>query len=302
MIAAGENVISIPRAKIRPLYKQPRESFDYDRITELAASMRERGQLQPIIVRATGDATVPYELVDGERRWRAAEVAEVSHLLALVSQVGKGDEHYVQSVVANSAREDLTPMEQSRAVARIAMMPGYDPRSREGVAKLAAVFGRSPGWVAHMLKLDQLAPEVKTLVEERKLPAMAAAQLASVKSPFRQAEIGKRIASHPMRSSAVDNATRNAVRVEHVREGREVKVPGTNRGSAVSDLRLVAELVGRVAESAESLLDLPVARLRDAYAGKTRDLSAVIDRTQSAIAALQQLQQALVKLPKGSAK
>lgn len=298
MIKSGQNVISIPRTSIRPFVGQPRESFSYDRLTELAASMRERGQLQPVIVRATGKSGAPWELVDGERRWRAAAIAGIDTMLAIEVEAGTSAEQYVNSVVANSAREDLTPVEQSRSVARIALMPGYDPRTRDGLAKLAAVFGRSPSWVASMLKLDGLAPEVKSLVEARKLPATAAVQLADVKSPARQAEIGQRLAAQPLRNNALTSALRNAVRVEHVREGREAKpVPGTHqRSTAAADAQLVSELVGRIAESAESLLDLPVTRLRAAYAGRPAELKAAVDRTKETIEGLRQVMQALLKL------
>lgn len=303
MTIAEQTVVRIRRSDIRPLFQQPRESFDYDRLVDLAESMRERGQLQPVIVRATGDKTVPYDLVDGERRWRAAELAQIDSLLAVVSSVGKGDDHFIESVVANSAREDLTPLEQSRAVARIAAMDGYDPSQKNGLTKLAAVFGRSTGWVTHMLKLDHLAPEVKALVEERKLSPTAAAQLAEVKSPERQAEIGKRVAERPMRSSAAMNAVRNAVRVEQVREGRDLKpVPGTSRSTGAADRQLVAELVGRATEATESVLDLPVARLRAAYADHPKELAAAVKRARDACAALEQLRNALLKLTGNAAK
>lgn len=302
MTITEQTVVRLRRTDIRPLYRQPRESFDYDRLTELAASLRERGQLQPVIVRRSDDPLAPYSLVDGERRWRAAELAKMDTLLATVSDVGPGDEEFVHSVVANSAREDLSPIEQSRAVARIAAMPDYSLSQRDGLQKLAAVFGRSTTWITTMLKLDGAAPEVKTLVEDGKLSTGAAAQLAGVKSAARQAEIGKRIASQPMRQSAADNAVRNAVRVEQVREGKPLKaLPGTGRSAGSADRQLVAELVGRAAEATESVLDLPVARLRAAYAGHPKELASAVKRVSAASAALEQLRGALATLTKESA-
>lgn len=298
MTIATQSVVSIRRVDISPMYQQPRENFDYDRLTELAASMRERGQLQPVVVRATGKKDAPYSIVDGERRWRAAEIAKLDTMLAIVSDVPAGDAAYVDAVVANSAREDLTPLEQSRAVARIAAMPEYRVRDAEGLRKLAAVFGRSPSWARTMLNLNGVAPEVKTLVEAGKLSVTSAAKLVEVKSPARQAEIGKRIAASPMRQPAADNAVRNAVRVEHVREGREPqRLPGTAaRNSASADVRLVREKLGVASECAENLLDLPVARLRQAYAANPKALAEAVALVTGAIAALGQLRGALAKL------
>lgn len=300
MIAAGSNVISIPRLKIKPFTGQPREEFGYDRLRELAESMRERGQLQPLIVRAAEGGKEPWQLVDGERRWRAAELAGIETLLAIVSDVKGGDDQYIASIIANSAREDLSPVEQSRAVARVAAMPEFKQSSTQGdwLRKIAKVFGKSTTWVDQMIKLDGCAPEVKTMVETRKMSTPVAVELSSMKSHARQAEVGKRISAQPMRQGAAINAAKQAAQVERVREGGDAKqLPGTRgRNSALQDLRLVEELVGRLADTAESALDLPVARLREAFAGKKSELSKAIARISGAVDALDQLQQSLERL------
>lgn len=304
MIKPGANVQAIRRELIQPFFRQPRESFDYDRLAELADSLRERGQLNPIVVRVLHNAKSDgpkYEICDGERRWRAAGIAKLDTLLAIVSDVGPGDAQFVLSVVANSAREDLTPLEQSRAVARIAAMPEYNTRDQAGLRKLAAVFGRSSSWARQMLNLNGVAPEVKSLVETGKLSVSSASKLADIKSPARQAEIGKRIASSPMRSRAAENAVRNAIKVERVREGKmPLAVPGTkDRNTTGADVRLMRDKMAVITEATEGMLDLPVARLRHAYEANPKALAEAVTLLGNAAAIIAQLRSALDKLKQG---
>jgi ParB family transcriptional regulator, chromosome partitioning protein len=299
---APQKVISVPVTSVRPCYGQPREDFSQDRLMELAESLREHGQTQPATVRRlNGDDGKLYELIDGERRWRALQLIDESMIRVIVTRVDSSDAQYVAAVVANSAREELSPIEKSRAVARIAAMPKYANLSKEALwHALGRVFGHSHIWVRDMLQLDQVAPEVKTLVEERRLPAGAAKHLAEVKSPARQAAIGKRVARQDLRGPAAANAVKMALKVEELREGRREKPRAAGappRNSHSNDARFVAELVGRINQSGEALLDMPIARLREAYTARPQDCRKALKEIAEAMSALQQLRDALATLP-----
>jgi ParB family transcriptional regulator, chromosome partitioning protein len=299
----AQKVLSVPVGMVRPCYGQPREDFAQDRLVELADSLRTHGQIQPATVRRlNGDDGKLYELVDGERRWRALQLIDEPYIRVLVVHVDDSDSQYVAAVVANSAREELSPVEKSRAVARIAAMPEFAnlPTKEALWRKLGSVFGHSHVWVRDMLKLDQVAPEVKTLVENEQLTVATARHLADVQSPERQAEIGQRVAKQKLRGPAAENAVKEALKVEQLREGRreQPRKPGAPpRNSASNDARVVAELVGRIHQSGESLLDMPSSRLREAYTVRPADLDKTLKAVREAITALEQLRDALACMP-----
>jgi len=296
-------VVTIPLEKVQPYYGQPREDFAQDRIEELGESLREHGQQTPVVVRKLLDSSDAYELIDGERRWRALQLISASHVLALVSEVGGDDDQFVKAVVANCAREDLSPAEAARAVNRIALMPEYKELALpERNRRLATVFGRSTVWISNMLAIAGLAPAVQTLIEEKKLGVEVAVELAPVPSPERQVEIAERVTRHGFRNAAAKNIVRDSVRVERIRQGMpEAKQPTTTGRSQSTDVRVVNELVSRIHEAAESVLDMPAKRLADAYRAKPAECDRAIARVDAAVLALEQLRGALNKLASADA-
>lgn len=135
---------------------QPRKRFDPDALQALAASLEESGVLQPVLVRPVAGGT--YELVAGERRWRAARLAGLETLPALVRERDDAQSLEV-ALVENMAREDLNPMEEARAVAALVEELGL---TREQVGKRV---GRSRVAVSNLLRLLDLPDEAITLLE-----------------------------------------------------------------------------------------------------------------------------------------
>ena len=140
---------------ISPLPGQPRTHFDEAALDELADSIRARGVIQPIIVRPRGDGR--YQLVAGERRWRAAQRAQLHHLPALVREL---DDREVMALalIENLQREDLNPVEEARAFRRLADEEGMTQ------AEIAAMVDKSRSHVANMQRLLDLPDEVLGLV------------------------------------------------------------------------------------------------------------------------------------------
>ena len=145
---------------VAPNPDQPRKRFDEDALQALAESVKDRGVLQPVLVRPRPGGT--YELVAGERRWRAAQLAALETLPALVQQ--RDDAQSLEAaLIENMAREDLNPIEAARAVAALVEELGL---TREEVGRRV---GRSRVAVSNLLRLLDLPDEALALVEDGSL-------------------------------------------------------------------------------------------------------------------------------------
>lgn len=180
----GESgVIDIPIDQIRPNSLQPRAGFQDTPLAELAASIQEQGILQPVLVRPTSDG---YELVAGERRWRAARVAGLRVIPAMVRRLD--DRGALEAaLVENLQREDLNAIDRARAYRRLAEEFGL---SQEGVARRV---GRSQPSVANTLRLLTLPQEVQAAVEGGRLTEGHARALVGIEDPSRLLDVWRRI-------------------------------------------------------------------------------------------------------------
>ena len=151
-----EDLRMIPVELISPNPKQPRRAFDDGALEALAGSLRERGVLQPVLVRPVAGGT--YELVAGERRWRAAQLADLETIPALVRARDDG-EALEAALIENMAREDLNPVEEARACAALVEELGL---TRETVGLRV---GRSRVAVSNLLRLLDLPDEALALIE-----------------------------------------------------------------------------------------------------------------------------------------
>jgi ParB family chromosome partitioning protein len=153
---AGDDLRTLPVELIAPNPKQPRRSFDAASLEALAGSLRERGVLQPVLVRPVAGGT--YELVAGERRWRAARIAGLESVPALVRE--RDDAEALEAaLIENMAREDLNPVEEARACAALVEELGL---TRESVGLRV---GRSRVAVTNLLRLLDLPDEALELLE-----------------------------------------------------------------------------------------------------------------------------------------
>ncbi len=157
---AGSPLKSLPIASIAPLPGNPRKHFDEGALEELAASIAARGVIQPIIVRPT--ASGRYELVAGERRWRAAQKARLHEMPALVRELSDR-EVMALALIENLQREDLNPVEEARAYQRLSDEEGMTQ------AEIARMVEKSRSHVANIQRLLGLPEAVLDLVERGKL-------------------------------------------------------------------------------------------------------------------------------------
>lgn len=143
----GDGKRELPIEFLRPSSSQPRRIFDKTAIQELAASIKARGILQPILVRPKGADR--YEIVAGERRWRAAQKAHLHNVAVIIRDLT--DEQAAEiALIENVQRVDLNPVEEARAYNRLADSYG---RTQEDISK---VVGKSRSHVANMMRLINL--------------------------------------------------------------------------------------------------------------------------------------------------
>ena len=150
---------TLPLGLIQPNPMQPRTSFNSDGLEELAASIRANGIIQPLIVRRAGDS---YQIVAGERRWRAARIAELEEVPVVVQDVA--DRSMLElALIENIQREDLNPIETAHAFERLGRDMGL---SQEEIGRRT---GKDRTSIANIVRLLKLPKEVQLLVAERRL-------------------------------------------------------------------------------------------------------------------------------------
>jgi ParB family chromosome partitioning protein len=182
----GEDVSTLPLAKIEPRTEQPREFFDEQAMQSLADSIARYGLIQPITVRPLPSGY--YQIIAGERRWRAARLAGLTEVPVRIMEADDRTTAEL-ALVENLQREDLNPIEEAKGYQLLIEEYGF---TQEEAAKSV---GRSRPAVANALRLLNLSPEVMHLVETGELSAGHARALVSVSEPGLQLQAAKEILS-----------------------------------------------------------------------------------------------------------
>lgn len=168
-----EGVREIEVALVKPNPFQPRKAFDGEKLEELAESIREHGVVQPIVVRVKGEG---YEIVAGERRWRASRLAGLKAIPAVVREFSETQVMEI-ALIENLQREDLNPLEEAEGYQRL--MDEF--RHTQDV--LAHRLGKSRSHVANMLRLLKLPPRVRKYLQDGQLSIGHARALIGVENP-----------------------------------------------------------------------------------------------------------------------
>lgn len=181
----GERVAVIEIDRIRPNPFQPRQDFDEEGLAELAASIREHGLVQPVILRNEGDLTGRYQLVAGERRWRAARMAGLNSIPAVIREL---DDLQMMEIalIENLQREDLNPIEE--ATAYRTLMESFN-LTQEDVSRKV---GKSRSFIANAVRLLNLAPEVQKMVSAGDLSAAHGRALLAFSDRSTQVNMARR--------------------------------------------------------------------------------------------------------------
>jgi ParB family chromosome partitioning protein len=172
---------------ITPNPDQPRMTFDEEALNELAASIREHGVLQPILVRP-GSEPQQFQLVAGERRWRAAQKAELREIPALIEDIDD-DTALEIAIIENLQREDFSPLEEALMYERMTSEHGYSVR------KLAQKIGKDKGYVENRMRLADAPPEIRELVSVRKDTLSHAYELMRIGDERTRRRLAKKVAA-----------------------------------------------------------------------------------------------------------
>jgi ParB family chromosome partitioning protein len=238
---APSGTLLIPIDEIEPNPLQPRTVFQAERLAELAQSIRENGIIQPLVLRRSGNR---YQLIAGERRWRAAKMAGLPHVPAVVQEYS--DDRLMEvTLIENIQREDLNPIEVAHA---------FDRLSREfhlSHEQIASRTGKDRTTITNVIRLLRLPGDIQLLVAEHRLSMGHARAILGLPTPELQVQVAERTVSQGLSVRQVERLVQRMV------EPREPKTPeqaavDPNVKSALEELERVLGTRVRLVEKAEN--------------------------------------------------
>ncbi|HEX3835860.1 MAG TPA: ParB/RepB/Spo0J family partition protein [Steroidobacteraceae bacterium] len=223
---------------------QPRSHMDQEALAELAASIRSQGVVQPIVVRPIETTTATggqrYEIIAGERRWRAAQLAQLADIPAIVRDVP--DETAISvALIENIQREDLNPLEEARALERL--ITEFSMTHQQA----AEAVGRSRAAVSNLLRLLDLAPEVCDQLEARALEMGHARALLGLTTRRQQVEVAALVVKKGLSVRETEAIVRRMAQSGAERSGEGVAAAGADPDVRRLEQDLAEKLGARVA-------------------------------------------------------
>lgn len=215
---------------IEPNRKQPRQTFDDAAIAELADSIRQHGLIQPIVVRSTG---TNYQIVAGERRWRACRMLGMSEVPVIIKELDDSQTAQI-ALIENIQREDLNPVEE--AMAYRSLMEDYDMTQEE----LSKIVGKSRSSIANAVRLLNLPDEVVELLKKREITSGQAKALAAAETEEEMIELAKLAATGKITVRGIEKAIAKAANEENEDEIKSKKTPKTSEERA--NLSFITEM------------------------------------------------------------
>jgi len=233
-------ILAIPIAEIDPNPLQPRSVFRPEQLGELAQSIRENGIVQPLIVRRSGDR---YQLIAGERRLRAAKLASLDVVPAVVQDY-TDERVQVVTLIENIQREDLNPIEVAHAFERLVKNLNL---SHEQVAQRT---GKDRTTITNMLRLLRLPEDVQILLAEHRLSMGHARAILGLPTPELQLQVAQRVASEGLSVRQVERLVQKMVEPREAKPPDEI-VQDPNVKAAAQDMERVLGTRVRIIEKSE---------------------------------------------------
>ena len=206
-------VLYVDLNDIKPNAAQPRKVFDEEKLEELAASISQHGLIQPIVLRKLGKG---YEIVAGERRWRAARLAGLKEVPCIVKELTE-EENMLLAIVENMQREDLNPIEEAEGLKK--MIDTYGLTQEQ----VSYSVGKSRPYITNSLRLLKLPGRVQQLTAEGKITTGHARALASVKSQQRQIDLAVRAAKEGLSVRQIEQLAKETKQPQEKKKTRKVK-------------------------------------------------------------------------------
>jgi ParB family chromosome partitioning protein len=222
----GERLRQIPVDLLQRGQYQPRSDIRQDTLEDLAASIRSQGVVQPIVARPIGGsgADLRYEIVAGERRWRAAQLAGLEEIPTVIKDID--DESAIaMALIENIQRENLNPLEEARALDRL--IREFDLTHAEA----AGAVGRSRAAVSNLLRLRELSDRVKPLLESRQLDMGHARALLAIGNEVQQYDVARQVVKKGLSVRETERL------VKKMLAKPSDKKPGGDSASAGGDIR-----------------------------------------------------------------
>ena len=238
---ATPSTTTLPLSSIEPNPHQPRRRFHVEHLEELAMSIRANGILQPLIVRKVENS---YQIVAGERRWRAAKIAELAEVPVVVQEIAD-DKLLTLALIENIQREDLNPIELATA---------YDQLHRElGLSheEIARQTGKDRATITNTMRLLRLPQDVQQLLVEQRLSMGHARALLGVLDPEAQIQLAQEIAAKGMSVRQVEGRVQELQRPTVLKDDPKAKKQDPNVRAAVEALERVLGTRVRIVESSD---------------------------------------------------
>ncbi|HEX7915241.1 ParB/RepB/Spo0J family partition protein [Rudaea sp.] len=232
--AAGDDLRNLPVGRIAPGKYQPRRVFDQEKLAELAASIKAQGVIQPIVVRPVGADR--YEIIAGERRWRASQLAGLAEIPAVVREVAD-PAVAAMTLIENIQREDLSALEEAHALRRLI------DEFKHTHEQVAEAIGRSRSAVSNLLRLLDLPEEIKRLLKEGQIEAGHAKALLTLE-PALALGLARRAAEHGWSVRELEDAARKA---QTMPQGKAKKAVSRDADIVALERELSEKLAARVA-------------------------------------------------------
>ena len=210
LLTQSERIVvkQIPLAQIGTNPDQPRKTFTPDELNELATSIKEKGVLQPILLRTVQNKPYTYEIVAGERRFRASKIAGLNEIPALVKSMDNNNAMEI-ALIENVQRENLTPIEEADAYKNLMECCDYE------LPDVAKLIGKSESYIRNMLRLTSLPESVQILVNEGRISASHARTIAVAENPE---ELAHKIISDGLSVADTDKMVKSAPRAKNTRK------------------------------------------------------------------------------------
>jgi ParB family chromosome partitioning protein len=232
-------VRELPLEKVQPNPSQPRMTFHQETINELAASIREHGVLQPILVRPSGDT---YEIIAGERRWRASKVAGKETIPAIVERFDDATALEI-ALIENLQREDLSPLDEAVIYKKMTGELGYSIR------QLAGKLGKDKGYVENRLRLANAPDDVRDMVAQRYDTLSAAYELMKIDNIRRRKSLAKQMLDGKMTLLRLHDRVERILNPGERPEKAEPAIPALRDDALITATRKLNEALAELSRA-----------------------------------------------------
>lgn len=240
ILTGGERVVikQIPLIQIGANPDQPRKTFNADELNDLAASIKEKGVLQPILLRAVQGRSYNYEIVAGERRFRASKIAGLSEIPAVIKKLDDNNAMEI-ALIENVQRENLNPIEEAVAYKNLIDNCNYN------MADVCRLIGKSESYIRNSIRLTDLPKSVQKMVSDGKISASHARTIAVADNPEKLAH---EIIENKMSVADIASRVKNVKRAGKSREFINKKIVTADIKKMENDIQKALKVPAKITE------------------------------------------------------